>query len=115
QLLLVLDNCEHLRDACAELAGDLLAVCPGLRILATSREPLGLTGEAVYRVPMLGEAAVRLFTQRAEEAGGAIAAGDREFVASICRRMDGLPLAIELAAAAATLLSPREVDERLRR
>jgi predicted ATPase/DNA-binding SARP family transcriptional activator len=128
ELLLVLDNCEHLLGACAELAVALLGGSPGLRVLATSREPLGVPGEAVYVVPPLavppeqadaraqpGAAAVRLFLERASaaRAGGGAAAGPVAVVARICRELDGLPLAIELAAARASVLSVEEIEARL--
>jgi predicted ATPase/DNA-binding XRE family transcriptional regulator len=127
-LLLVLDNCEHLLDACAELAGALLASSPGLRVLATSREPLGLPGEVVYLVLPLavppepaGEqaiaraAAVRLFMDRGSAARGGVSAGVVPVAVAgrICRKLDGLPLAIELAAARLGTLSAGEVGEHL--
>ncbi|MHA6761683.1 BTAD domain-containing putative transcriptional regulator [Streptacidiphilus sp. PAMC 29251] len=114
-LLLVLDNCEHLVADAARLAADLLASCPELRILGTGREPLGITGEQLFPLPALPEqAAVQLFTERA----GAVRPGfdprqDAEAVAEICRRLDGLPLAIELAAARLRMLSPRQIADRL--
>jgi predicted ATPase/DNA-binding CsgD family transcriptional regulator len=122
--LLVLDNCEHLIDACARLADDLLRSCVQLRILATSREPLGVAGEVLWRVPPLAlpepastdpSDAVQLFVERA----GATAPGfeltddNRGAVVEICRRLDGLPLAIELAAARTRVLSPPEIANRL--
>jgi predicted ATPase/DNA-binding SARP family transcriptional activator len=127
QLLLVLDNCEHLLGGCADLAATLLGSCPGLRVLATSREPLGVPGEAVYPVPPLpvpagsagaqglaGVPAVRLFLARARSAGaGAGVAAAPAVVARICRELDGLPLAIELAAARASVLSAEEIEARL--
>ncbi|MFD9504957.1 ATP-binding protein [Streptomyces sp. NPDC060035] len=121
--LLVLDNCEHVIDAAAALAETLLTRCPRLRILATSREPLGVPGEAVRPVdPLPPHPAHRLFAERAravrpdfgldEETEGK-AAEDSQVVAEICRRLDGLPLAIELAAARLRLLTPRQIAERL--
>ena len=96
--LLVLDGCEHLLAAVAELAEDLLGRCPQLRVLATSREPLGITGEALQPVPPLDqESTVRLFTERARAARSSVARDP--VLEQICRRLDGLPLAIELAAA----------------
>ena len=126
ELLLVLDNCEHLLDACAGLAAALLGSCPGLRVLATSREVLGVPGEAVYVVPPLPvppqssdvgalarAAAVRLFVARARSAAGPGAVVPVEIAAGICRELDGLPLAIELAAARMSVLSAEEIAARL--
>ncbi|MFE9048275.1 BTAD domain-containing putative transcriptional regulator [Streptomyces rubiginosohelvolus] len=116
--LLVLDNCEHVVDAAARLAELLLRTAPGLRILATGQEPLGLAGEAVFLVDPLPPAeAARLFVERA----GASAPGfprdpdgpEREAVAEICRRLDGIPLALELAATRVRALGVRELAERL--
>ncbi|HLK44461.1 MAG TPA: hypothetical protein VKT18_00670, partial [Acidimicrobiales bacterium] len=125
--LLVLDNCEHVIDRVAKVADVLLRSCPGVRILATSREPLGVDGERVYRVPSLslpdedaisladvaGSEAVRLFLARADLVGASIAEGEGHLVASVCRRLDGIPLAIELAAARLTTLSLPELSARL--
>ncbi|MGW2866477.1 AfsR/SARP family transcriptional regulator [Streptomyces sp. NPDC001205] len=113
--LLVLDNCEHVIDAAARLAETLLTRCPRLRILATSREPLGVPGEAVRPVEPLPPApAHRLFTERARAVRpGFDPEADAEAVAEICRRLDGLPLAIELAAARLRLLTPRQIADRL--
>ena len=127
ELLLVLDNCEHLLGACVDLALMLLSSCPGVRVLATSREPLGIPGEAVYPVPPLavpaepaGEqaiaasAAVRLFVDRSTSAAGSGGLAARvEVVARICRELDGLPLAIELAAARTSVLSAEEIEAHL--
>ena len=127
ELLLVLDNCEHLLDACAALAGTLLRSAPGLRVLATSRETLGLPGEVTYQVrplavpPEHAEAeaatspAVQLFLDRASAArGGAVnEAGLVAAVGRICRKLDGLPLAIELAAARMGTLSAAEIESHL--
>jgi len=127
ELLLLLDNCEHVLDACAELAGSLLRVSPGLRVLATSRESLGLPGEVTYQVRPLAvppehsegavatAPAVQLFLDRASAArGGAPAEADLVAVAGrICRRLDGLPLAIELAAARMGTLSATEIEAHL--
>ncbi|MEV6204348.1 BTAD domain-containing putative transcriptional regulator [Streptomyces sp. NPDC051771] len=119
-LLLVLDNCEHVVDAAAALTETLLAHCPDLRILATSREPLGVPGETVRPVEPLPPApAHRLFAERARAVRPAFdrdharEAGAAEAVAEICRRLDGLPLAIELAAARLRLLTPRQIADRL--
>ncbi|KOV79228.1 AfsR family transcriptional regulator [Streptomyces sp. NRRL WC-3618] len=114
--LLILDNCEHLIDAAAELAETLLTHCPGLTILATSREPLGVPGESVRPVePLLPDPARRLFEERAATVspGARTALRDTEAVEEICRRLDGLPLAIELAAARLRLLTPRQIADRL--
>ncbi|MET8136440.1 BTAD domain-containing putative transcriptional regulator [Streptomyces sp. NPDC005251] len=114
--LLILDNCEHVIDAAAELAETLLTRCPGLTILATSREPLGVPGELVRPVePLPPDSARRLFMERASvvrpDAGTAL--HDSAAVDEICRRLDGLPLAIELAAARLRLLTPRQIADRL--
>ena len=114
--LLVLDNCEHLIDACAHLADALLARCPRLRIVATSREPLGITGESLFVVPPLGEdPAVRLFADRAAAVSPefTLDGETRPLVIDIVRRLDGLPLAIELAAARLRTLPLAEISRRL--
>lgn len=114
--VVVLDNCEHLVDAVAPLAETLLRRCLGLRVLATSREPLRVAGEALHEVPPLTEAdAIRLFTQRARDIRpDAVSDGsDRPVAAEICRRLDGLPLAIELAAARLRTLPLAELARRL--
>jgi predicted ATPase len=122
ELLLVLDNCEHVLSAVASLAGLLLAGAPGLRVLATSREPLGVPGEVIYVVAPLGlpEAvdedsvalapAVQLFLERgsAARANARPARPPLAVAARICRDLDGLPLAIELAAARMRSLSAGE-------
>ncbi|UQX00927.1 BTAD domain-containing putative transcriptional regulator [Streptomyces sp. RerS4] len=115
RLLLLLDNCEHVIGAAAELAERLLTHCPGVRILATSREPLGVPGEFLRPVEPLPPApAHRLFADRAAAAHpGFDPAEDPAAVAEICRRLDGLPLAIELAAARLRLLTPRQIADRL--
>jgi predicted ATPase/DNA-binding SARP family transcriptional activator len=115
--LIVLDTCEHLVDACAVLAEELLRRCPRVTILATSREPLRCRGERLWRVPGLGaQEAVELFTARVAEADPtfALAAGNREDVTELCERLDGMPLAIELAAARAGVLPLGTVAGRLR-
>ncbi len=130
QLLLVLDNCEHLVLACARLAETLLTHCPDFQILATSREPLRIPGEQVWTVPLLSVPAaepsslaalllefegIRLFVERA----GAVRPdfvldeGNALAIAQICRRLDGIPLAIELAAARVNVLTPGEIAARL--
>ncbi|MFF3336177.1 BTAD domain-containing putative transcriptional regulator [Streptomyces sp. NPDC002888] len=115
--LLILDNCEHVIDAAATLVETLLTRCPGLTVLATSREPLGVPGESVRPVePLLPDQAHRLFTERAAAVrpdADAVLRDDEEAVAEICRRLDGLPLAIELAAARLRLLTPRQIADRL--
>lgn len=117
KMLMVLDNCEHLLDACAGLVVPLLGACPELTVLATSREPLGVAGEVMWAVPSLSIAdeAVELFTDRARLAQPAFAITDdnTQAVAEICRRLDGIPLAIELAAARVRSLSPAEIAEGL--
>jgi predicted ATPase/DNA-binding SARP family transcriptional activator len=121
--LLVLDNCEHLVEACAALADVLLGACPDLRVLATSREPLSIAGEVTWPVPSLSlpddplrlpsleecrrYGAVRLFVERAEAADNMLA------VLRVCRRLDGMPLAIELAAARTRVLSVEQIANRL--
>src|SRR5215472_4670907 len=130
QLLLVLDNCEHLVDAATKLADMLLRAAAGLRVLATSREALTIDGETVLPVPPLpvpeaGQPltaaelgvfpAVWLFAERAAQAvpGFAVTEANAAAVAGICRRLEGLPLAIELAAARLPVLSPQQIDARL--
>lgn len=115
RILVVLDNCEHVVDAAAALAEAVLAHCPGVTVLATSREPLGVPGEAVRAVePLPQETALRLFAERgAAVHPGFDLADDPEAAAEICRRLDGLPLAIELAAARLRLLTPRQIANRL--
>ncbi|KYG20568.1 transcriptional regulator [Bradyrhizobium sp. AT1] len=124
-LLLILDNCEHVIDAVAQLAELLVSRCAGTVIVATSREALRIEGEQVYRVPPLGvppetghEAAgasaygaVELFTSRAKALGSSFALDEENIgaVAAICRRLDGIPLAIEFAAARAVMLSPPKI------
>ena len=114
ETLIVLDNCEHLIDACAQLAEEVLRAGPGVRILATSREPLRCADEVVWRVPSLAEAE-RLFIERAAAArpGFDAADGAAGAVQEICRRLDGMPLAIELAAARAAALSLEQIATRL--
>jgi predicted ATPase len=118
QMLVVLDNCEHLLNACAELVVALLGAAPGLTVLATSREPIGVAGEVSWRVPSLSLAneAIELFTDRARRAEPDFAVTDASaaaLVAEICRRLDGVPLAIELAAARVRALSLAEILEGL--
>ena len=113
QMLILLDNCEHLLDASAELITALLAACPALTLLTTSREPIGVAGEVSWRVPSLSLAdeAIELFSDRARRTKPEfrVTADNAETVTEICRRLDGLPLAIELAAARVRALSPAEI------
>jgi predicted ATPase len=127
--LILLDNCEHVIDGAAKFCGQLVLECPRLRILATSREPLGIDGEHIYRVPSLSlpraEAdavddvaasdAVRLFVERAQaqDPGFVLDDGSAPLVASVCRRLDGIPLALELAAARLSSMSLQQVSDRL--
>ncbi|MEU8693403.1 BTAD domain-containing putative transcriptional regulator [Streptomyces sp. NPDC048665] len=115
RMLIVLDNCEHVVEAAAELVARLLERCPGLVVLATSREPLGVPGELVRPVEPLPEpVALRLLAERGAAARPGFRTGDDpEACAEICRRLDGLPLAIELAAARLRMLTPRQIAERL--
>lgn len=128
RVLLVLDNCEQIISSTAALCRDLLTACPNLRVLATSRERLGVTGEALYRVPSLslpdvdvtveeayGHDSVRLFAERSRLASSEFVVTEEnlEAVVSICRRLDGIPLALELAAARTRSLSPAQILDRL--
>ncbi|MGO4463361.1 AAA family ATPase, partial [Streptomyces sp. M-16] len=115
RLLLLLDNCEHVVGAAAELAERLLTHCPGVQILATSREPLGVPGEFLRPVePLPDPVALSLLDDRgAAVRPGFSTADDPDAASEICRRLDGLPLAIELAAARLRLLTPRQIADRL--
>ncbi|MFJ2258562.1 AfsR/SARP family transcriptional regulator [Streptomyces sp. NPDC087844] len=115
RMLIVLDNCEHVVDAAARLVEQLLERCPGLTVLATSREPLGVPGELLRPVEPLPEPyALRLLADRGAAARpGFRIEDDPEAAAEICRRLDGLPLAIELAAARLRMLTPRQIADRL--
>ncbi len=130
QVLLVVDNCEHLLDACAQLVESLLHACSSLRALATSREPLGIQGELTYRIPTLsvpdpreqlslervaGHEAVRLFVERATFARPefSLTRENAREVVEVCHRLDGIPLAIELAAARVKGMSLRQIAPRL--
>ncbi|MEU2085635.1 BTAD domain-containing putative transcriptional regulator [Streptomyces albus] len=117
RILLVLDNCEHVIDAAARVAETLLMECPGVTVLATSREPLGVPGESVRPVePLPDPVALRLLADRGAAARpGFRTEEDPEACAEICRRLDGLPLAIELAAARLRSLTPRQLASRLDR
>ena len=115
-VLLVLDNCEHLVGPAAALADGLLRSCPRLTVLATSREPLGVPGEATWRVPSLSPAgAIALFTERAQAVQPDFTVTDdaAPALAQLCRRLDNIPLAIELAAARTSALSVEEIAARL--
>ncbi|MEU2993906.1 BTAD domain-containing putative transcriptional regulator [Streptomyces griseoincarnatus] len=115
RMLLILDNCEHVVEAAARLVETLLERCPGLTVLATSREPLGVRGESLRPVEPLPEpVALRLLAERGAAARpGFRTDDDPEACAEICRRLDGLPLAIELAAARLRMLTPRQIADRL--
>ena len=116
KLLVVLDNCEQVVEETAKLAETLLRVCPELRILATSREALGIGGEAVLRLtPLTGPDADSLFAERAAAAlpGFALTDENKAIVSGICAKVEGLPLAIELAAARLRAMSPEQILERL--
>ena len=129
-LLLLIDNCEHLIGDCARITETLLQTCPKLKILATSREALGIPGEFSYRVPSLGIPdpadvhslenlekvdSIRLFIERAQTAKPefALTEDTAAFVAQICSRLDGIPLAIELAASRVKVLTPEQIAARL--
>jgi predicted ATPase/class 3 adenylate cyclase len=129
-LLVLLDNCEHVIDTCAKLADALVRSCPNIVLLATSREPLGIDGELVYRVPSMdtpaddddvdairGSEAVQLFTDRALQQGVPLVweQPTASVVGRICRLLDGIPLAIELGAACLRVMSVTELDARLDR
>jgi predicted ATPase len=130
ELLLVLDNCEHLLDACAHLAAALVVACPEVRIFATSRQPLRVAGEAVYSVPPLSvpasgadveglgrHAAVMLFVERARLRLPAfeVTPENASVVAEVCRKLESIPLAIELAAARMDVLTAEQIAKRLDR
>ncbi len=129
--LIILDNCEHLIDACARLAESLIQACANIKILASSREALGVSGETTYRVPSLGIPqdyrglndvgslmdfeSIQLFADRASAANPKfqLMKENASSVAQICRRLDGIPLALELAAARTRVLSVEQIAERL--
>lgn len=130
QVLLVLDNCEHLVEATAQLTESLLSACPHLQVIASSREALGVPGESIYRVTPLsipdiqhlppveklsGYESVQLFIERAQAVMPAFALTDEnaQAVAQVCQRLDGIPLALELAAARVALLKVEQIAERL--
>lgn len=116
KLLLILDNCEHLIEACARLADQLLHHSSHLKILASSREALGIAGEVAYRTPSLADSeSTRLFVERARAVNPkfSLTEANASSIAQICSRLDGIPLAIELAAARTKLLSPEQIAARL--
>ena len=116
RMLLILDNCEHVLDAASEVVRAITTACPTVTIIATSREPLGVSGETVARIPSLIEQhAIELFVLRARSAdvGFEPSDTDTEAIAAICHRLDGIPLAIELAAARIRSLTPAELLGRL--
>lgn len=130
EMLIILDNCEHVLDACAQLADTMLKRCPGLKILVTSREALSILGEAVYPVPSLelpehqqllknfrANASVRLFEERAQLArmDFSLTIENVASVAEICSKLDGIPLAIELAAARVKMFSTKQIAARLQK
>src|SRR5689334_16275125 len=116
-VLLLLDNCEHLLDSCGDAIQTLLNGCPQLTVLTTSREPISVAGEVTWRVPSLSldDEAITLFVDRAQRARPTfhVAGDDAGLVADICRRLDGIPLAIELAAARVRALSLRQIADSL--
>src|SRR5260221_1842350 len=129
-VLLMLDNCEHLIEACARISESLLRACPKIKILASSREALGIAGEVPYRLPSLATPnpehlpaleklseldSIRLFMERATTAKSdfTLTKDNASFVAQICFRLDGIPLALELAAARMKVLSPEQIAARL--
>ncbi|TMR25473.1 hypothetical protein ETD86_01085 [Nonomuraea turkmeniaca] len=119
--LILLDNCEHLVERCAQLVAGLIAECPCLRFLLTSREPLRIPGELVWRVPPLelpdadhpDAESVLLFVERAAAAGAREVTASMADIVRLCRALDGLPLALELAAARTSLLSPGRIADRI--
>ncbi|OPE46167.1 LuxR family transcriptional regulator, partial [Mycobacterium intermedium] len=117
KLLLVLDNCEHLLDACGSMVVELLAASPQLTVLTTSREPLGVPGELCWRVPSLplADEAIELFRDRARRVRTDFVVGEHNYaqIAEICTRLDGMPLAIELAAARVRSLSLHQIVDSL--
>jgi predicted ATPase/class 3 adenylate cyclase len=116
KVLLILDNCEHLTEVCARLADELLHQCARLKIIASSREALGIAGEMGYRTPSLAETeSMQLFVERARAANSRfnLTESNTSSIAQICSRLDGIPLAIELAAARVKLLSPEQIARRL--
>lgn len=116
RVLLVLDNCEHLVDACAELTETLLLGCPQLTVLATSREALGIASETAWLVPRLDDPeSAQLFVERAQATVPSFAMTEQNAgaIREICRRLDGIPLAIELAAARVRVLTPEQIAARL--
>jgi predicted ATPase len=116
RILIVLDNCEHLVESCAALADGVLRNCPDVRILTTSRQPLGVGGETIWRVPPLTEAeALQIFVDRAQavQPGWALTERSAPAVRHVCQRLDGIPLAIEFAAARVSVLAAEQIAARL--
>lgn len=130
EILLILDNCEHLIEACVQITADLLEACPYLKIIATSRESLNMAGENIWRIPslslpdpqqislverLLKFESIRLFVERASAIWSDFALTEQNapFVAQICHRLDGIPLAIELASARIKVLTPEQISARL--
>jgi predicted ATPase len=114
QLLLVLDNCEHLVEACAELVTALLHRCHHVSVLVTSREPLGVDGEMLSRLgPLDEQAGIDLLVDRARAQSADFDSGDETVLRQLCQALDCLPLAIELAAARTSMLTPSEILDRL--
>ncbi len=114
--LLIFDNCEHLVDGCARLADDLLRQGSSLKIMISSREPLGITGEVIFRVPpMVGQDSIQLFLERARAVSPhfEVTPANEAVIGRISTRLDGIPLAIELAAARVNVLSPEQIAARL--
>jgi non-specific serine/threonine protein kinase len=128
RMLILIDNCEHVLEACAQLIDTMLKSCPDLKILATSREPLNIAGEAIYRVPSLGlpnlqqildtfknYESIQLFEERAQlvQFDFSLTLENATSVAQICQRLDGIPLAIELAAAKVAVFSTEQIAKQL--
>ena len=114
QLLLILDNCEHIVDACARVVDELLDAVPDLRVVATSREPLAIDGESVHRLlPLERDEGARLFVERASHAGRIDTPLEADVVERIVAQLEGMPLAIELAAMRIAVMPPEELLQRL--
>src|SRR6185437_2420545 len=113
RMLLALDNCEHLLDACAQVCRHVLASAPGLRLLNTSREPLSVAAETIWRVPPLSVAPAGADPAAASKPGFTVGPDNVAAITAICRALDGMPLAIELAAARVRALSVEQIAARL--